>query len=236
MKPPVLYMIPSPLWEGEVHTIPQTTIAAAHSLRYFIVEKARTARRYLKDISHPLAMQDLEIYEMDRTGSETEVFRFWVKAGHSVGVISDAGCPGVADPGTQIVRKAHEMKIKVVPCPGPNSIIQALMASGFSGQQFTFHGYLPIKKEELTRKLKWLEQLVQKNQGTQIFIETPYRNQFMFSELLRCLNHQTFLCVASQINGPHELINTLRILEWHKKDTQWLKKNPAIFMIGKMLT
>jgi 16S rRNA (cytidine1402-2'-O)-methyltransferase len=233
MKPPILYMIPSPLWEGEVQTIPQMTVAAAHSLRYFIVEKAKTARRYLKDIAHPLAMQDLEIYEMDRIGSETEVFRSWVKAGHSVGVISEAGCPGVADPGTQIVRKAHEMKIKVVPCPGPNSIIQALMASGFSGQQFTFHGYLPNKKEELTRKLKWLEQLVHKNQGTQIFIETPYRNLFLWNECLRILHDDSHLSISCQLNGPEEWVSTLKIKDWKKKEPTELKKNPCIFSLGR---
>ena len=234
MKDAILYMIPSPVWPDNVESIPPETIRVLHSLDHFIVERAKTARRYIKASGHPLPLQKIEIVEMDDIKSELSVFKQWISAGMSIGVISEAGCPGVADPGASLVAEAHLMKVSVVPCVGPSSILMALMASGFNGQQFSFNGYLPNKKPELTVMLKNLEQIVQKERRTQIFIETPYRNNFLFEECLRVLQENTSLSLACGLNGPDPFIKTMKIRDWKKLKNIFLHKVPCIFSIGTL--
>jgi 16S rRNA (cytidine1402-2'-O)-methyltransferase len=234
MKASVLYMIPSPVWPDNVESIPSETIRILHSLDHFIVERAKTARRYIKASGHPMPLQQIEIIEMDGAQSEITVLQQWISSGLSIGVISEAGCPGVADPGTTLVAEAHRLKISVVPCVGPSSVLMALMASGFNGQQFSFNGYLPNKKPELTVRLKNLEQIVLKERRTQIFIETPYRNHFLLEECLRTLHEDTVLSLACGLNGPDPYIKTMKIRDWRKLKNIFLHKVPCVFSIGTL--
>jgi 16S rRNA (cytidine1402-2'-O)-methyltransferase len=153
-----------------------------------------------------------------------------LKAGNDVGLMSEAGCPGVADPGADIVNKAHQLGIKVVPLVGPSAVLLALMASGFNGQSFTFHGYLPIDKAERSRKIKELENIALKNHQTQLFIETPFRNNPMLEEILRTAASQTRLCIACNITGADEFIQTKTIAAWRKQVPD-LHKKPTIFLL-----
>jgi len=227
-------MIPCPIAEEKIGTIPEDTKSIIHSLDYFIVERAKTARRFLKLAAHPTTMQEIEIMELDKNNPAQDLPQFLgpLKKGISIGVISEAGCPGIADPGALAVKWCHENNIQVVPMVGPSSILLALMASGFSGQQFTFHGYLPVKKPELAATLKILESKVRKSQASQIFMETPYRNHGLLETILKTVSPQTKLCVAVNINGSHEWIQTKTVQQW-KNHTFSIHKKPAIFIFGQ---
>jgi len=230
-----LYMIPCPIVEHKNDSIPSETISLTHGISHFVVERARTARRWLSSIQHPTKIDDMEILELDKYETQQDLSQMlsFLKAGHDVGVLSEAGCPGIADPGHKAVKLAHAQGIKVAPLVGPNSILMALMASGFNGQSFAFHGYLPSKKPELSKKLKQLISILSSTGQTQLFMEAPYRNGFMLEQLVSVCSDQAFLTVACDINAPTEDILTQPISKWKNVDAKKYHKRPAIFVLGK---
>ena len=235
MKKGTLYLIPTTLGDNASYkkVIPEYNQQIVYQLNHFIVEKTRTARRFLKEIGHPIPIDDMKFVELNKHTLTEEFMSYLdvVEKGVSVGLLSEAGAPAVADPGSVIVRLAHQKGIKVVPLSGPNSIILALMASGFSGQQFCFHGYLPKDAAQLSRKIKALEAGAQRD-ITQIFIETPFRNNKMLESLIKHCKPQTMLCVACELTLPTERIISQSIARW-KKETADLNKKPAVFLLGK---
>lgn len=231
-----LYLIPSPLGDNALHTLPPYVIDIVHRLDYFIVERAKTARHFIKDsgINRPIA--ELHIVELNDQIPESEWQTYLEPAlkGQDVGLLSEAGCPGVADPGAQMVALAHQKNIEVIPLVGPSSILLALMASGMNGQSFCFQGYLSAKRGELDKDLKRIEQLAQRQGQTQLFIEVPYRNNAMLEQALQSLLPTTLLCVAADLTLPTQYIKTLSVAAWKKvKPLPDLHKRPAIFLIGK---
>ncbi len=233
MKKGKLYLIPTPLGENAVHTIPAYVIDILHKLDFFIAEKAKTARHFIKTTQPKKAFDQLTFYELNKRTEEHEWRTFLEDAekGNDIGLLSEAGCPGVADPGTQIVELAHQKDIEVIPLVGPSSILLALMASGMNGQSFCFHGYLSPKKPELARNLKRLEQLSSKLRQTQIFIETPYRNMSLIDEALKVLNPKTNFCIAVDLTLKSQFIKNLKIKDWRKINIPDFHKKPAIFLI-----
>ncbi|MEM1320190.1 MAG: SAM-dependent methyltransferase [Bacteroidota bacterium] len=235
MKPKgKLYLIPVPLGEGALATIPSYVIERLHQLRYLVAERAKSARHFIKSTHPKLALQELNISELNKRTRPEEVQQLLAPAlaGEDMGLLSEAGCPAVADPGAQLVALAHRKGIQVVPLVGPSSILLALMASGMNGQQFCFHGYLPPKRPELASALKRLEQAALRHQQTQLFIETPYRNKGLIEQALQVLSPKTRFCIAADLTLPTEYVQTLRISEWRKAKLPDLHKRPAIFLIG----
>jgi 16S rRNA (cytidine1402-2'-O)-methyltransferase len=233
MVPGTLYLLPVPLGESAQATvIPEYNVAMLNGLTEFIVEDLRTARRHLKAMGMKTPIDTLLFHELGKHTEVTDHISFLnsAKNGKSIGLLSDAGCPGVADPGAAIVKLAHDHGIRVVPLTGPSSILLALMASGSNGQQFVFHGYLPKERGERIPKLKELERNAQVLNQTQIFIETPFRNDHMVEDLLASLKSETRLCLASDITQPTEFIQTKAILDW-KKQKPVLQKRPTVFLI-----
>ena len=228
-----LYLIPTPLGENAVHTIPSYVIEILHRLDFFIAERAKTARHFIKTTQPKKAFADLHFSELNKRTRPEELSTFLspTENGNDIGLLSEAGCPGVADPGAEIVRMAHEKGIEVIPLVGPSSILLALMASGMNGQSFSFHGYLSPKKPELARDLKRLEQMAQRHKQTQIFIETPYRNIGMIEEALKTLSPKTQFCVAADISLETEFIFSKKIKDWKKSELPDLHKRPAIFLM-----
>jgi 16S rRNA (cytidine1402-2'-O)-methyltransferase len=204
-------------------------------ISHFVVEDVRSARRFLKKVDKSINIDELTFYPMGKHSEGEDFSRYLepMKKGESVGVISEAGCPAVADPGSNVVAIAQRRGYRVVPLVGPSSIILSVMASGFNGQSFAFHGYLPILGAERTKRIKQLEQRIYNEHQTQIFIETPYRNAAMIDELTRTLKPQTKLCIASGITTEQEWIKTLTIQEWRKVQKPDLSKIPTIFLIYK---
>lgn len=231
-----LYLIPTTL--GDFNTaekvLPEYNIRTTHNIKIFIVEQVRTARRFLKKIKHPIAIDDMTFFELNKHTDYSKVTNYLnsIETGESVGLLSEAGTPCIADPGSVIVKLAHEKSIKVFPLIGPNSIILSLMASGFNGQNFSFHGYLPVEKNARAKSLQKLESLSGINNQTQIFIETPYRNNAMISSILKNCNKQTMLCVASNISLDNQYIKTLSVSRWGKEKVD-LDKKPTIFLLSK---
>lgn len=226
-----VYLIPIPIADGAIHTLSPEVLEHSFHIKHFFVENVRTARRFLKSIHPALVIDEISFSVIDKhEGPNLSLFRQWATAGHSIGIMSEAGCPGIADPGTKLVKLAHEMKLDVVPLTGPNSITLALMASGLNGQSFCFNGYLPVKEPARSKKIKELEQLSAKERQTQIFIETPYRNKALFEELLKSCRGNTMLCVAQNISSENAYIHTATIKEWQKGLTH-PDKAPAVFMI-----
>lgn len=234
MSRATVYMIPCPISEDNLDSIPPETIRILHQLDHFIVEKAKSARRFIKASGHPKPLNDIEICEITSDREEISMLRKWLNLGLNVGVLSEAGCPGIADPGAGVVAEAHRLNNNVVPLVGPSSIIMALMASGFNGQQFSFVGYLPNKKPQLTQRLKQLEQFANKGGTTQIFIETPYRNDFLLTECINTLQDNTYLSISCGLNGPDSVIHTMKISEWKKSEKINFHKIPCIFSIGTL--
>lgn len=229
-----LYLIPSPLSEDTEHNVlPRYIFNLLPSIRYYITENIRTTRRYLKKINPEITIDDITFYVLNKhtDKSEIEAFLKPLKEGNDTGLISEAGLPGVADPGEEIVALAHRYNIQVVPLVGPSSIMLALMASGLNGQTFTFNSYLPIDKNQRKNKLKELEKRSLKNDQSQIFMETPYRNQQLLQDILAICNPETRLCLASDITGNNELIQTKTIKEWKHKPVPDIQKKPTIFII-----
>ncbi len=230
-----LYLIPTTLGDTEPgHVVPATLVETVRSLRYFIVENVRTARRYLKKLDRDIDIDALEFMELNKHTDRKQLERFLhpVLNGNDTGIISEAGCPGVADPGADVVKLAHEKDIRVIPMVGPSSILLSLMASGMNGQNFAFVGYLPIPKGERQRAIKDLERRSATEHQTQIFIEAPYRNMKLLEDILQACHDQTRLCIAADITLESEYIKTQSVAQW-KKGLPELHKRPAIFLLHK---
>lgn len=230
-----LYMIPQTLGDDSSldHLSPMVKQTIAR-LDYFVVENEKAGRRFIKRICPEKPQNELKLSSLNKFTQANDINTMLAacKEGNSVGMISDAGCPGVADPGAILVAKAHEMGIKVVPLVGPSSILLALMASGMNGQSFSFHGYLPIDKNQRKKSLRNLEKESQEKQQTQLFIETPYRNNDMFNSLIQNLHPSTKLCVACDLNLDNEYIMTKSVAQW-AKNTPDLHKRPCIFLFER---
>jgi len=227
-----LYLIPCPISEDANDTLPQHTISKIFELRNFIAERAKTTRRFIKTLKPPYQISELQIDELDKHGEASiDIYLNPLRKGKDVGLISEAGCPCIADPGGKIVMKAYQEGIRVVPLVGPSSILLAMMASGMNGQAFTFHGYLPVKNDQLRSRLRKLESEAQKSGYAQIFMETPYRSKKIIDMILKSLAPKTRLCIAKNITSDNEEIMTKTISEW-KKTTISEEKYPAILIIS----
>lgn len=229
-----LYLVPCTLGDTPAEQVlPHHVIAVARKLRYFVVEQPKTARQFLSALKHEQPIQSLHFSTLNEHTSANELPELLAPllAGHDLGIISEAGCPGIADPGADLVNLAHRNGIRVVPLVGPSSILLALMASGLNGQCFAFHGYLPIAEPERKKAIAALESESAKRKQTQLFIETPYRNDRMFSALLAQCRPQTLLCVATDITLPDENIRTFPIAQWKSQLVPQLNKRPSIFLL-----
>lgn len=230
-----LYLIPTTLGESEPgDVLPATVSRSIDFIWDFIVENEKTARKFIKQLNPEKKQSELRLHALNKRTEESEYSQMIqpMLEGRNVGLMSEAGCPGVADPGAAIVKLAHEKGIQVVPLVGPSSILMALMASGLNGQQFAFNGYLPIDKSEKKAALKQFERLSTERNQSQIFIETPYRNNKLIEDLLSMLQPDTRLCIASDITLPTEFIRTQTISQW-KKSVPDLQNRPAIFIIHR---
>jgi len=230
-----LYLIPTTLGDNEpLEVLPLSVKKIIEVLDTFIVENEKTARRFIKRITPRKSQPSLIILKLDKYADQLEVRSYLdvCESGVSVGLLSEAGVPAIADPGAEIVKLAHEKNIRVVPLVGPSSIVLAMMASGFNGQNFTFNGYLPIDTSERKKAIKSLEKLSKERNQSQIFIETPYRNDKMFADLKSTLTPTAKLCIACNITLEDEYIRTLEIKDW-KKEHPDLHKKPTIFIIHK---
>lgn len=229
-----LYLIPIPIVNEAIHTIPEAVQHVSISLKYYFVEQIRTARRYLKQLDKHVDIDAITFVEINKHSVEdTALLEQWLQAGYDVGVMSESGCPGIADPGSILVAKAQEMGAVVVPNVGPSSILLSLMASGFSGQHFRFLGYLPVKTNERAKAIKQLEEISRQRNETQIFIETPYRNMQMLQDLLKDGHPNTKLCIAANITAPDAFISTKTLAKWKKNmDNFSIPKVPCIFLIA----
>jgi len=231
-----LYLIPTTLGDTSIERVlPPDLTGIISSITVFIVENIRTARRFLKKVNPAIVIDDLTFFELNQHTDKKEISRFLepIKNGLDVGIISEAGCPAIADPGAEVVKIAHTKNIQVVPLVGPSSILLALMASGMCGQNFAFNGYLPIKNPEKSVQIKMLEKRMQTEGQTQIFIETPYRNLQLLDDLLKNCDQQTMLCIAADITLETEFILSKPISYW-KTNIPDIQKRPAIFLIGKV--
>ncbi|HET8572628.1 MAG TPA: SAM-dependent methyltransferase [Edaphocola sp.] len=227
----ILYLVPVPLAPGTIHFLPSAVIEKAPQLKYYFVEQLRTARRFLKEMNRETDMDSIQFSEMNQhRPPNTALLRQWLEKGFEVGVMSEAGCPGVADPGSVLVALAHEMGARVVPFPGPNSMLMALMASGFNGQCYRFVGYLPVKQPDRNKAIKEMERSSAQRGETQIFMETPYRNNQLFQELLSQCKDQTLLGVAAGITSASEFIRTRSIRAWRDAPPD-LHKRPVVFTL-----
>ncbi|WP_025145337.1 SAM-dependent methyltransferase [Pedobacter jeongneungensis] len=232
MQKGTLYLIPVPLAEEVAHkTFTPYLVDTINQIDTYIVENSKTARRFLKEAGLKTPQKDLIVHDYGKH-NRTDLGQFFVElnAGKDVGLMSEAGCPGIADPGADIVAEAHKRGIKVVPLVGPSSILLALMASGFNGQSFAFWGYLPIDKEQRTKRIKDLDLSASRYKQTQIFIETPFRNNQLFEEVLKSCKPNTQVCVASNFTAENEFIKTQSVYNWRKEEID-LHKQPTIFLL-----
>ncbi len=230
-----LYLIPTTLGEIDpISTVPASVYQIINDIDTYLVENEKWARQYLKKLGIKKPLQEITLHVLNKHTDITELSSLMktLLEGKNMGVISEAGCPGIADPGADAVKLAHQKNIQVIPLVGPSSILLALMASGFNGQSFAFQGYLPIDRNERIRRIKELEKLVQSQHQTQIFIETPYRNNHLFEDLLKNCSSTILLCVAMDLTLPDEFIKTQSISDWKKKIPN-LHKRPAIFLLYK---
>lgn len=240
-----VYLIPVTLGDTPIEQVlPSYNKEVILGIKHFIVENIRSARRFLKKVDQSIVIEDLTFFELNQHTDRTNIDTYLepIKKGSPIGIISEAGCPAVADPGADVVAIAQRKGIKVVPLVGPSSIIMSVMASGFNGQSFAFHGYLPIDESKKIARLKQLEGRVYSEDQTQLFIETPYRNGKMMQTLLSTLRPQTRICLAANITCPDENIKTRTVAEWKKLIPQnaseevigkHVPKVPAIFLIYK---
>jgi 16S rRNA (cytidine1402-2'-O)-methyltransferase len=225
-----VYLIPSLLAEEGLDAFPPYIIEAIKNCQVFFVENERTTRRYFKQVWKEMVIDEYEWVNMTDASQVSDIFKKMIKEGKNIGIISEAGCPGVADPGQALIAIAQEMNVAIKPLVGPNSILLALMASGMNGQQFQFVGYLPIDNQQRVKSIKDLEIESAKKKCTQIFIETPYRNNQLIEALLKNVNGSTKLCIAVDITGATEWIKTMTIAEWQKNKPD-IHKRPAIFLL-----
>jgi len=229
-----LYLLPSPIAEGfNLDYIPQVVINKIEELTFFAVEDLKQARRYIKKANPKAEIDSITFFILNEHTKRENVQEFILPLlnGNNMGVITDAGCPGIADPGAELVWLAHKNNIKVIPLPGPSSILLTLMASGMNGQSFAFNGYLPRERDLRIKKIKELEAEAKRKNQTQIFIETPYRNQHLLDDLLKHLNVSTKLCVGVNINSQLEKITTNTIEHW-KQINFSIPKEPTVFAIS----
>jgi len=226
-----LYMIPIPIADGALQTLSPEVAQYTLQIKHYFVENIRTARRFLKALHPSIIIDELEFSEISKHEEpDTVLLRTWIKSGYKIGIMSESGCPGIADPGAELAAVAHNAGLTVMPLVGPSSILLALMASGLNGQSFAFNGYLPVKEPERSKKIKTLEQTSKKERQTQLFIETPYRNNPLLEDLLKNCEASTRLCIAQNISAPGAYIKTQTIGEWEKNKPA-LEKLPAIFLI-----
>jgi len=231
----VLYLVPNTLGNPDTaETIPEGIKGRVTQIKLFIVENLRNARRYLKSLNREIEIDSLTFFELNEHTLPEEIPSFLdqVEQGMDAAIISEAGVPGVADPGAAVVRVAHERGIQVVPLTGPSSILLALMASGLNGQRFCFHGYLPVKRPERIRKIREIEQVTLRTGETQLFIEAPYRNDALLTDILETCHPSTRICIAADITLESEFIFTKTGRAWKKKKPA-LHKRPVLFLIGK---
>lgn len=226
-----LYLIPVPLAPDTIDFLPPVVIQKAPALKYYFVEKLKTARRFLKAMNKETDIDEITFSEIGQHDkADIPLLEQWLSAGYEVGVMSEAGCPGVADPGSILVAHAHKIGAKVIPLPGPNSMLLALMASGFNGQSFRFSGYLPVKQPERNKAIRALEQRSAQYRETQIFMETPYRNHQLLEELLSVCQATTRIGIAADLNAATELVRTLTVKDW-KQSVPNLHKRPVVFTL-----
>ncbi len=230
-----LYLIPSSLGENELSMVwPSGNIRIVKQLNTFIVENLRTARRFLRRAGYNKDFDEVTFFLLNKhtTVSERQRFLESCQRGESTGLLSEAGTPCIADPGQLIVAEAHEQGIAVKPLSGPSSIILALMVSGMNGQEFCFHGYLPIRQPERIKKIKALERESQKSGATQIFMEAPFRNNSLLADLLKSCSQDARLCIAADLTMPTEFVRTKTVSQWQSRGYPDLHKRPAIFLLG----
>jgi 16S rRNA (cytidine1402-2'-O)-methyltransferase len=226
-----LFLIPTILApETQETVLPPQIKAVVSELNVFFVEELRTARRFISSLKLNKVIDEITFYELNKDTPPEQTLSQLKNLKTDAGIISEAGCPGIADPGAVAVGFAHQLGHKVVPLVGPSSILMALMASGFNGQSFTFNGYLPIDKQLRIKSLQSLEQIAKKKQQTQIFMETPFRNNQLLEDVLQNLNPETLLCIACNVTAEDEFIKTLRIKDWRKSKPD-LHKKPTIFLL-----
>jgi len=233
-EPPALYLIPSLLAETPPdYSLPSAIANVVSSLQHFAVEEERSARAFIKAVCPQLQIRELSIKRIAESPSDTEVAELMspLLQGHSVGVISEAGCPGIADPGAHLVTFAHARGIRVVPLVGPCSMVLALMGSGLNGQAWRFVGYLPVDPDQRTQQIKHLDDRTHRTGETQIFMETPYRNDKLLQDLLEHCTSNTRLCIAQGLTGPTEFIKTHSIGDWRRNRPK-LEKTPCLFLLG----
>ncbi|MEO7393945.1 MAG: SAM-dependent methyltransferase [Chitinophagaceae bacterium] len=230
----MVYLIPSFLSENAVETIPEYVLAAVKECQVIFAENERSARRFLKSMWKEIVIDDFEWHTIHKAEKElVHIFRQKIKEGKSIAIISEAGCPGIADPGQILINEAQKLNAIVKPLVGPSSILLALMASGLNGQQFCFSGYLPIDNLERNKKIKQLEEESIKKQSTQIFIETPFRNNKMLDAILQNCRPSTLLCIAVEITSQHEWIKTKTVAEWKNAKIDLHKKPVTFLLLGQ---
>lgn len=227
----IIYLIPTVLEETAIHTIPLYLVDAIKNCQVIFAENERTARRFLKLMWKEMVIDDYEWHTIHKAEGEQKInFRNCITANKNIAIISEAGCPGIADPGQILIEVAQQMNATVKPLVGPSSILLALMASGMNGQQFEFVGYLPIDNGEKMKSIKEMEATSLKKNSTQIFIETPYRNDQLLETLLKTCKPTTRICIAAELTGPNEYIKTKTVADWKKEKTGFHKK-PVIFLL-----
>ena len=235
--PGKLYLIPTTLGSSNpIDVLPYSIKKIIEKVDHYIVENEKTARKSIKDVVPSKKQSDLKIFLLNKFTDAAALPSYLeaCKEGSDVGLLSEAGCPGVADPGAEVVKIAHQMRVQVVPLVGPSSILLAMMGSGMNGQSFTFHGYLPIEKKERKQELKTLERISSEKNQAQLFIETPYRNNKLLEDMLQVLHSSTRVCIACDLTLPSEYIITKPVLEWQKTKID-LHKRPTMFIIQKDL-
>jgi len=226
-----LYLVPIPIAEDALQTLPAEITYHTSLITHYFAESVRTARRFIRSLHPTLALEDIHFSEIDKhAGPDIPLLKTWLKEGLTIGLLSEAGCPGIADPGADLVAIAHQLGAKVIPLTGPNSLILALMASGLNGQSFSFNGYLPVKEPMRGKRIKELEARSIKENQTQLFIETPYRNDSILTDLLQNCAPKTRICIAQNITAPGAFIKTKTVAEWEKNKPA-LGKTPAVFLM-----
>ncbi|MES2771469.1 MAG: SAM-dependent methyltransferase [Pseudomonadota bacterium] len=234
MKTGTLYLIPVPLGASSpTAVLPLPVLECAQQLKHFVVENAKSARVFLKTLPSHWPLQDLQLAELNEHTARAQLSDLLapLRAGNDLGLLSEAGCPAIADPGADLVALAQSEGIRVAPLIGPSSILLALMGSGLSGQQFAFHGYLPVKTVERQQQIRHLEQDSRVEKRAQIFIETPYRNQQMLATLLEVCAGQTLICVASEISLPAQQIRTQSVAAWRTQTLPEIDRRPTVFIL-----
>ncbi len=229
-----LHLIPVPLSGGDISQLSASGIKMAQKIHHFFAENPKSARKFISLIHHPSKQAEIEVYPMDENSltEDLQKLQAWIEQGLDIGIVSEAGLPCIADPGKKYVEWAHQRAVKVIAYPGPNSMMMALMASGLNGQEFQFHGYLPRKKEELRNKLHLLIKICSNHKASQIFMETPYRNKALMEVLLKDLPPNFLLSVSINLGTEKQFSITQTILQWRKKDIEFIHDSPAIFIIS----